>query len=64
MAAAVGAASPALKSAIIQCVNQPSATPEVQQAAIQAFRLTSVPEEVMQTKNVLISHVCQTYKLQ
>ncbi|KAI7799465.1 apolipoprotein Bb, tandem duplicate 1 [Triplophysa rosa] len=45
MAAAVGAASPALKSAITQCVNQPSATPEVQQAAIQAFRLTSVPEE-------------------
>ncbi|KAA0708532.1 Apolipoprotein B-100 [Triplophysa tibetana] len=45
MAASVGAASPALKSAITQCVNQPSATPEVQQAAIQAFRLTSVPEE-------------------
>lgn len=46
MAAAVGAASPALKSAIIQCVNQPAASPEVQQAAIQAFRLTSVPDEV------------------
>ncbi|XP_026146609.1 LOW QUALITY PROTEIN: apolipoprotein Bb, tandem duplicate 1 [Carassius auratus] len=45
MAAAVGAASPALKSAIIQCVNQPAASPEVQQAAIQAFRLTSVPDE-------------------
>ncbi len=46
MAAAVGAASPALKSAIIQCVNQPAASPEVQQAAIQSFRLTSVPDEV------------------
>ncbi|XP_043076199.1 apolipoprotein Bb, tandem duplicate 1 [Puntigrus tetrazona] len=45
MAVAVGTASPALKSAIIQCVNQPAASPEVQQAAIQAFRLTSVPDE-------------------
>uniref|UniRef100_A0A672QQP3 Apolipoprotein B-100-like n=1 Tax=Sinocyclocheilus grahami TaxID=75366 RepID=A0A672QQP3_SINGR len=45
MASAVGAASPALKSAIIQCINQPAASPEVQQAAIQAFRLTSVPDE-------------------
>ncbi|XP_073709018.1 apolipoprotein Bb, tandem duplicate 1 [Garra rufa] len=45
MAAAVGAASPALKSAIIQCINQPATSPEVQQAAIQAFRLTSVPDE-------------------
>ncbi|XP_067273720.1 apolipoprotein B-100-like [Pseudorasbora parva] len=45
MAVAVGAASPALKSAVIQCINQPAASPQVQQAAIQAFRLTSVPEE-------------------
>ncbi|XP_065112864.1 apolipoprotein Bb, tandem duplicate 1 [Paramisgurnus dabryanus] len=45
MAAAVGAANPALKSAIIQCVNQPSASPEVQQAAIQLFRETSIPKE-------------------
>ncbi|XP_067240096.1 apolipoprotein B-100-like [Chanodichthys erythropterus] len=45
MAVAVGAASPALKSAVIQCVNQPAASAEVQQAAIQAFRLTSVPDE-------------------
>ncbi|XP_026088611.1 apolipoprotein B-100-like [Carassius auratus] len=45
MASAVGAASPALKSAIIQCINQPAASPEVQQAAVQAFRLTSVPDE-------------------
>ncbi|KAJ7988064.1 hypothetical protein DPEC_G00319760 [Dallia pectoralis] len=45
MAAAVGAASPALKAAVIQCVNQPAASPEVQQAAIQVFRQTPVPEE-------------------
>ncbi|XP_048062834.1 apolipoprotein B-100-like [Megalobrama amblycephala] len=45
MAVAIGAASPALKSAVIQCINQPAASPEVQQAAIQAFRLTSVPDE-------------------
>jgi hypothetical protein len=46
MAAAMGAASPALKSAVIQCVNEPAASLEVQQAAIQAFRQTPVPEEV------------------
>ncbi|XP_031437274.1 apolipoprotein B-100-like [Clupea harengus] len=45
MAAAIGAASPALKSAVIQCVNQPAATPEVQLAAIQAYRQTTLPEE-------------------
>uniref|UniRef100_A0A8B9GSZ3 Apolipoprotein B-100-like n=1 Tax=Astyanax mexicanus TaxID=7994 RepID=A0A8B9GSZ3_ASTMX len=45
MAAAVGAASPALKSAVIQCISQPAATPKVQQAAIQVFRLTPIPEE-------------------
>ncbi|KAL2082439.1 hypothetical protein ACEWY4_022257 [Coilia grayii] len=45
MAAAMGAASPALKSAVIQCVNQPAATPEVQLAAIQAYRQTTLPEE-------------------
>uniref|UniRef100_A0A674EI14 Apolipoprotein Bb, tandem duplicate 1 n=1 Tax=Salmo trutta TaxID=8032 RepID=A0A674EI14_SALTR len=45
MAAAMGAASPALKSAVIQCVNEPVASLEVQQAAIQAFRQTPVPEE-------------------
>ena len=48
MAPAMGAASPALKSAVIQCVNQPAASPAVQQAAIQAFRLTPVPEEASQ----------------
>lgn len=46
MAEAMGAASPALKSAVIQCINQPAASTEVQQAAIQVFRLTPIPEEV------------------
>ncbi|KAI5610950.1 apolipoprotein Bb, tandem duplicate 1 isoform X1 [Silurus asotus] len=45
MAEAVGAASPALMSAVIQCINQPVASSEVQQAAIQVFRLTPVPKE-------------------
>ncbi|KAM8725601.1 apolipoprotein B-100-like [Acanthopagrus schlegelii] len=45
MAPALGAASPALRAAVIQCVNQPAASPAVQQAAIQVYRLTSVPEE-------------------
>ncbi|KAF3849984.1 hypothetical protein F7725_019703 [Dissostichus mawsoni] len=48
MAAAMGAAGPALRSAVIQCVNQPAASLAVQQAAIQAFRLTPVPEEASQ----------------
>lgn len=46
MAEAMGAASPALKSAVIQCINQPAASSEVQQAAIQVFRLTPIPDEV------------------
>ncbi|KAM4600708.1 apolipoprotein B-100-like [Polymixia lowei] len=45
MAAAMGAAGPALRTAVLQCVNQPGASMAVQQAAIQAFRLTPVPEE-------------------
>ncbi|CAJ1077022.1 apolipoprotein Bb%2C tandem duplicate 1 [Xyrichtys novacula] len=45
MAAALGPASPALRTAVIQCVNHPEATLPVQQAAIQAYRLTPVPEE-------------------
>ncbi|KAG8011367.1 hypothetical protein GBF38_006124, partial [Nibea albiflora] len=45
MAAAVGPASPALRAAVIQCVNQPAASPAVQQAAIQVYRLTPVPVE-------------------
>ncbi|XP_070843707.1 apolipoprotein Bb, tandem duplicate 1 [Chaetodon trifascialis] len=45
MAPAVVTASPALRAAVIQCVNQPAASPAVQQAAIQVYRLTAVPEE-------------------
>nr|XP_046228822.1 apolipoprotein Bb, tandem duplicate 1 [Scatophagus argus] len=45
MAPAVVTASPALRAAVIQCVNQPAASPAVQQAAIQVYRLTPVPEE-------------------
>ncbi|KAK0137819.1 Apolipoprotein B-100 [Merluccius polli] len=45
MAAAMGDASPALRTAVIQCVNQPTASTVVQQAAIQVFRRTTVPEE-------------------
>uniref|UniRef100_A0A4W4F378 Vitellogenin domain-containing protein n=1 Tax=Electrophorus electricus TaxID=8005 RepID=A0A4W4F378_ELEEL len=45
MAAAMGAASPALMSSVIQCINHPTTSPEVQQAAIQVFRLTPVTEE-------------------
>ncbi|XP_033504264.2 apolipoprotein Bb, tandem duplicate 1 [Epinephelus lanceolatus] len=45
MAPALVSAGPALRSAVIQCVNQPAASPAVQQAAIQVFRLTPVPEE-------------------
>uniref|UniRef100_A0A3P8U0I8 Vitellogenin domain-containing protein n=1 Tax=Amphiprion percula TaxID=161767 RepID=A0A3P8U0I8_AMPPE len=45
MAPAVIPAGPALRGAVMQCVNQPAASPAVQQAAIQVFRLTPVPEE-------------------
>ncbi|KAM6906389.1 apolipoprotein Bb, tandem duplicate 1 [Lycodopsis pacificus] len=45
MAPALVPAGPALGSAVIQCVNQPTASLAVQQAAIQVFRLTPVPEE-------------------
>ncbi|XP_023270962.1 apolipoprotein B-100-like [Seriola lalandi dorsalis] len=45
MAPAVVPASPALRSAVIRCVNQPAASLAVQQAAIQVYRLTPVPEE-------------------
>ncbi len=44
MAPAVVPASPALRAAVIQCVNQPESL-AVQQAAIQVYRLTPVPEE-------------------
>ncbi|XP_051792719.1 apolipoprotein B-100-like [Acanthochromis polyacanthus] len=46
MAPAVIPAGPVLRGAVMQCVNQPAASPAVQQAAIQVFRLTPVPEEV------------------
>uniref|UniRef100_A0A8C4GXR4 Vitellogenin domain-containing protein n=1 Tax=Dicentrarchus labrax TaxID=13489 RepID=A0A8C4GXR4_DICLA len=45
MAPALVLAGPALRGAVIQCVNQPAASPAVQQAAIQVYRLTTVPEE-------------------
>lgn len=45
MAPAVMAASPALRATVLQCVNLGAAHPVVQQAAIQAFRLITVPEE-------------------
>lgn len=48
MAPAVVPASPALRAAVIQCVNQPAASLAVQQAAIQVYRLAPVPEEASQ----------------
>ncbi|XP_077096389.1 apolipoprotein B-100-like [Siphateles boraxobius] len=45
MVAALGAARPALQSSVIQCINQPAASPAVQQAAVQVFRQTPVPQE-------------------
>ncbi|XP_002665852.3 apolipoprotein B-100 [Danio rerio] len=45
MVAALGAARPALHSAVIKCINQPGASPAVQQAAIQVYRQFPVPEE-------------------
>lgn len=46
MIAALGAARPALQSSVIQCMNQPTASPAVQQAAVQVYRQIPVPEEV------------------
>ncbi|XP_005731238.1 apolipoprotein Bb, tandem duplicate 1 [Pundamilia nyererei] len=45
MAPAVVPASPALRTAVINCVNKPTASLAVQQAAIQVYRLTPLPEE-------------------
>lgn len=56
MAEAMGAASPALMSAVIQCINQPAASTEVQQAAIQVFRLTPIPEEVYSLALAAMQH--------
>lgn len=46
MVVALGAARPALHYAVIQCINQPTALPSVQHAAIQVYRQILVPEEV------------------
>lgn len=45
MSQAVVPASPALRAGVFHCVNQPSASLTVQQAAIQVFRLVAVPDE-------------------
>uniref|UniRef100_I3KBH0 Vitellogenin domain-containing protein n=1 Tax=Oreochromis niloticus TaxID=8128 RepID=I3KBH0_ORENI len=47
MAPAVVPASPALRTAVINCVKTPTASLAVQQAAIQVYRLTPLPEEVL-----------------
>ncbi|XP_072313030.1 apolipoprotein Bb, tandem duplicate 1 [Eucyclogobius newberryi] len=49
MAPAMANAGPAVRGAVLQCVNKPEAAPEVQQAAIQVFRLAPVPEEGRET---------------
>lgn len=46
MAPTVIPISPALRTAVIQCVKEPAASQKVQQAAIQVFRQTPVPDEV------------------
>ncbi|XP_054618355.1 apolipoprotein Bb, tandem duplicate 1 [Dunckerocampus dactyliophorus] len=45
MAPAVVPASPALRASVLLCVNQPDASLAVQQAAIQVYRLTAIPDE-------------------
>lgn len=45
MAPAMMSAGPVLRTAVIQCVNQPAASQQVQQAAVQVFRLAAVPHE-------------------
>ncbi|XP_061609496.1 apolipoprotein Bb, tandem duplicate 1 [Phyllopteryx taeniolatus] len=45
MAPAVVPASPALRASVLQCVNQQEASLAVQQAAIQVYRLTPIPDE-------------------
>lgn len=52
MGQAMEAANPALKSALLQCMTQPAASPSVQQAAIQAFRKLTITEEVTQTSSL------------
>ncbi|XP_015802906.3 apolipoprotein Bb, tandem duplicate 1 [Nothobranchius furzeri] len=45
MAPALIPASPALQSAVINCVRQPAASQQVQQAAIQVYRQIPVPDD-------------------
>ncbi|XP_077443504.1 apolipoprotein Bb, tandem duplicate 1 [Stigmatopora argus] len=45
MAPAIVPASPALRASLLQCMNQPDASLEVQQAAIQVYRLTPISDE-------------------
>uniref|UniRef100_A0A3Q2QZV6 Apolipoprotein Bb, tandem duplicate 1 n=1 Tax=Fundulus heteroclitus TaxID=8078 RepID=A0A3Q2QZV6_FUNHE len=45
MAPAVMPVSPALRTAVVQCVQQPAASQRVQQAAIQVYRQIPVPTE-------------------
>uniref|UniRef100_A0A3Q0RYV0 Apolipoprotein Bb, tandem duplicate 1 n=1 Tax=Amphilophus citrinellus TaxID=61819 RepID=A0A3Q0RYV0_AMPCI len=45
MAQAVMPAGPVVRASVIQCMNQPAASPAVQQAAIQVYRLAPVPEK-------------------
>jgi len=59
MAPAVIHASPALRNAVIQCVKQPAASQNVQQAAIQVYRQISVPQEVGQA--VSLTDCCSQY---
>uniref|UniRef100_A0A3B4BLQ4 Vitellogenin domain-containing protein n=1 Tax=Periophthalmus magnuspinnatus TaxID=409849 RepID=A0A3B4BLQ4_9GOBI len=49
MAPAMANAGPAVRGAVLECVNKPEAAPEVQLAAIQVFRLAPVPEEGRET---------------
>ncbi|XP_028253696.1 apolipoprotein B-100-like [Parambassis ranga] len=63
MAPAVIPFSPALRAAVIQCVNQPAASLAVQQSAIQVFRLTPVPEEGREVlMQVLLNNASPTQK--
>ncbi|XP_077567704.1 apolipoprotein Bb, tandem duplicate 1 [Stigmatopora nigra] len=45
MAPAIVPASPALRASLLQCMDQPDASLEVQQAAIQVYRLTPISDE-------------------
>ncbi|KAG7509082.1 apolipo B-100-like [Solea senegalensis] len=63
MAPAVVPASPALKTAVMQCMNQPAASQAVQQAAIQVYRLIPVPDEGREIlMNVLLDNTSPLQK--